>query len=64
MREDFMAKTSIRHAEITRRIHVFVKKLAAPGIYSVRHRDHGPKEAYYDGLLLRDDIKRPNEALI
>jgi P4 family phage/plasmid primase-like protien len=38
-------------------MNVFGKKLAARGIYNIRHRDHGPKEAYYDGLLLREHIR-------
>jgi P4 family phage/plasmid primase-like protien len=38
-------------------INIFGKKLAAHGIYNVRHRDEGSKEAYYDGLILRNDIR-------
>ncbi|MGB7954170.1 MAG: hypothetical protein WCF23_09330 [Candidatus Nitrosopolaris sp.] len=44
-------------------MNVFGKELAAPGIYNVRHRDHGPKEAYYDGLTFREDIRGTNQAL-
>ena len=45
-------------------MNVFGKKLAARGIYNVRLRDHGPKEEYYDGLTLREDIRGPNQALV
>jgi phage/plasmid-associated DNA primase len=38
-------------------MNIFGKKLAAKGIYNARHRDNGPKEAYYDGLILRNDIR-------
>ncbi len=42
---------------------VFGKKLAAQGIYNVRHQDYGPREAYYDGLKLLKDIRGLNQAL-
>jgi P4 family phage/plasmid primase-like protien len=38
-------------------MNIFGKKLAAKGVYNARHRDNGPKEAYYDGLILRNDIR-------
>jgi hypothetical protein len=38
-------------------MNIFGKKLAAKGIYNVRHRDNGPKEAHYDGLILRNHIQ-------
>jgi P4 family phage/plasmid primase-like protien len=33
-------------------MNIFGKKLAAHGIYNVRHRDNSSKEAYYDGIIL------------
>ena len=37
-------------------MYIFGKKLAAHGIYNVRHRDKGSKEAYYDGVILLSNI--------
>ena len=34
------------------------------GIYNRRHRDHGPKEVYYDGIRLREDITGVNQSLV
>jgi putative DNA primase/helicase len=44
-------------------MNVFGKKLAARGIYNVRHRDDGSREAYYDGLKLREHLRGSNQAL-
>ncbi len=45
-------------------MNVFGKRLAARGIYNVRHREHGPRESYYDGLVLSEHIRDGNQALI
>lgn len=56
---NFCAKRGTRSVDMN----VFGKRLAARGIYNVRHREHGPREAYYDGLMLREHIRGSNQAL-
>lgn len=56
---NFCAKRGTRAVDMN----VFGKKLAARGIYNVQHRDHGLKEAYYDGLLLKHHLRGLNQAL-
>jgi hypothetical protein len=41
-------------------MNIFGKKLAAHGIYNVRHRDRGPKESHYDGVMLLSNNNNMN----
>jgi len=57
---NFCVKKGTRALEMN----VFGKRMAAWGIYNVRHREPGSREAYYDGLVLREYIREGNQELI
>jgi P4 family phage/plasmid primase-like protien len=42
---------------------IFGKKLATRGISNTRHREHTAREAYYDGVMLRQQIRGSNQEL-
>ncbi|MGA9151850.1 MAG: hypothetical protein WBZ36_14830 [Candidatus Nitrosopolaris sp.] len=39
---------------------VFGRELAKHGIYNAQYRDHGERERYYDGVILRASLRKPD----
>jgi hypothetical protein len=44
-------------------MNIFGKRLASRGIYNTRHRESGAREAYYDRVMLRQQIRGLNQEL-